>query len=256
MDPTPFRTPTTPRLKRRSVPYPPFSPPPPFSPTASSLSSPIKPTSSLARRRRSSVLLAGAALQRETGTASDPEGMEGSFGSVGSGGEEVDVDVVAERVVRNGGFDMEMDGGHGGEGQGGEGGEAEAGGDKIAQAMTLLSLHPKAPMHPPPPINHTPPQPSLSNPSTPHPTSSPPQPQHWPDAEELLKESLRQSLSALRALQATKRRGVTVAESMSAFDAAQREMRGAREVLAWADSRIESEREEVGGRLLGGVGMI
>lgn len=99
--------------------------------------------------------------------------------------------------------------------------------DNIEQAMTLLSLHPV------------------------------PQQAHWPDPEELLKESLRQSLSALRTLREAKRiiRGTetpTFLEVEGLFESVLADLRAGREALGWAEQQMEMEKGVLRERLLKG----
>ncbi|TGZ79925.1 hypothetical protein EX30DRAFT_71788 [Ascodesmis nigricans] len=206
-----------------------FTTPAPPSPTT-------KPTSSLARRRRSSVLTSpstvGTLGMGFTSAPSTPNGAGGGgFGGYGFGGVLGAGSMGVEREAERAMMEMEMETeGMGMENQT-EGGEDSF--DHISQAMTLLSLHP-----PPPPT-----------------TSSPTPEAYWPDTEDLLKESLRQSLSALRALQAAKRYPPSApGEKMRAVEAAMVEMRGARQMLVWAEQQAEVEKREVAERGLKGCG--
>ncbi|CAZ84259.1 unnamed protein product [Tuber melanosporum] len=220
-----FTTPATStasRLKRRSTVHTAIAAnnvhvsPYPTSPRSSE--PPCKPTSSLARKRRSSIMSRGSM---------SPGGSSGS-GWIEVGGCE----------NRGGGGDVDM---------AREG--VEEGFSKISQAMNLLSLQP-----------------------TPTPTPTTPSnfdaPVHWPSPEELLKESLRQSLSALHALSQIKylvekspssideqngeAGGGGVSEVMGVYDRAMHEMRAAAEILAWAERHLSEEKEIVRERLLKG----
>jgi len=138
-------------------------------------------------------------------------------------------------------------GGVGGADMGREG--VEEGFSRISQAMNLLSLQPTATTVPTTPSNFD-------------------APVHWPSPEELLKESLRQSLSALHALSQIKylvgkspsptdeQNGETggggVSEVMGVYDRAMHEMRAAAEILAWAERHLAEEKEIVKERLLKG----
>ncbi|CUS12118.1 unnamed protein product [Tuber aestivum] len=215
-------SPTTSRLKRRSTvhtaagannvhvsPYPtsPHTPEPP-----------CKPTSSLARKRRSSIM---SRTSMSLGGSGGSGWMEaGGYDNRGSAG---DVDTAREGV--------------------------EEGFSRISQAMNLLSLQSTA-------------TPAPRTPSTYD------APVHWPSPEELLKESLRQSLSALHALSQIKylvekspsptdeQNGETssggVSEVMGVYDRAMHEMRAAAEILTWAERHLEEEKEIVKERLLKG----
>ncbi|RPB01305.1 hypothetical protein L873DRAFT_1827223 [Choiromyces venosus 120613-1] len=215
-------TPATPRLKRRSTantaaaannvhvsPYP-------TSPRASE--SPCKPTSSLARRRRSSIM-SGASMS--PGGSGGNGWMEVGYENRGGGG---------------GGVDRTRE-------------DVGEGFSRISQAMNLLSLQPTATTAPTTPSNFD-------------------APVHWPSPEELLKESLRQSLSALHALSQIKylvekspsptdeHNGETggggVSEVMGVYDRAMHEMRAAAEILTWAERHLAEEKEMVKDRLLKG----
>ncbi|KAI5856942.1 hypothetical protein BZA05DRAFT_433629 [Tricharina praecox] len=208
--------PVTPRLKRRSIhtPYPQqYSIPPSpasssssaFTNPVSSPTSPMKPTSSLARRRRS-LIMASPAVRDEDEVMSQAAAIVA----------EPDHNDTTETF------------------------------DSIAQAMTLLSLHPVVATD-----------------------------AHWPDPEELLKESLRQSLAALRALREAKsvirnidgRRasesdgaepppdlepGRNVFEVEALFESVVGDLKSAKEAIGWAEQQMEMEKGVLRERLLKG----
>ncbi|KAF8246497.1 hypothetical protein K440DRAFT_364484 [Wilcoxina mikolae CBS 423.85] len=189
-----------PRLKRRTVTY------------TQSPTSP-KPTSSLARRRRSLII-------------STPPASSASLNSIINQAEDcVDGDGDGDELMAQASEVLNE--------------------DAITQAMTLLSLHP---------------------------SSSQSQHANWPDPEELLKESLRQSLSALRTLRESKKvvegiherrreteelasptvSGPGVFEVEAMYERIVGDMRGAREVLGWAEQQMEMEKGVLRERLLKG----
>ncbi|KAH8155784.1 uncharacterized protein LAJ45_00796 [Morchella importuna] len=146
----------------------------------------------------------------------------------------------------------------GGGGGGGVGGVMRQDSDdeglgKISQAMTLLSLHRGQ--------NDADSHGQSSTATTPRSANIPPS---WPDPEELLKESLRQSLSALHALGRIKAlsgrlpadeevdTGGEIAQIMGIYDRAVGEMRAAGEVLDLAQQYLAREKEVVLEQLLKG----
>lgn len=107
--------------------------------------------------------------------------------------------------------------------------------DNITKAMTLLSLHPL---------------PSNGSEAA------------WPDAEQLLKESLRNSLAALRLLQELRRAPISISGgdsgdmpalvSASTYDKILSNMNGAKETLTWAENHLKEEKDQATERLLKG----
>lgn len=160
-----------------------------------------------------------------------------------------------EAASRNLGGVVNSGGGGGGGGGGGvvRHDSDDEGLGKISQAMTLLSLHRGQ--------SDVDSHGQSSTATTPRSANIPPS---WPDPEELLKESLRQSLSALHALGRIKAlsgrlpadeevdTGGEIAQIMGIYDRAVGEMRAAGEVLDLAQQYLAREKEVVLEQLLKG----